>query len=222
MKPDTRSEKPGQVRTGIASCSLRTVFCLLCFLVSVAVVNAQTITWTAAANPHVVSGTYTVPAGQTLVLEAGVIVEMQADSTLQVDGQLIGNGTVGNHLKINGAVNAQSTVDVRGTSDLKFTEIRVLIAPDSNGVLLFADCTFFSDGGGGYVFNGSILQADGSHAPYLQFDRCAFVGDMTNYNSASLYLAYANVVLRNTTFTNGSSFNAGRAGRWIRRGSFSQ
>jgi hypothetical protein len=137
-------------------------------------------------------------------MEAGVIVDMQADSTLQVDGQLIGNGTAGNHIKINGAVNAQSTVDVRGTSDLKFTEIRVLIAPDSNGVLLFADCTFPSDGGGGYVFNGSILQADGSHAPYLQFDRCAFVGDMTNYNSASLYLAYANVVLRNTTFTNGS------------------
>jgi hypothetical protein len=164
---------------------------------------AQTTIWHAADNPHVVSGTYTVPAGQTLLMEAGVIVNFQADSTLQVDGQLIGNGTAGNHIKINGAVNAQSTVDVRGTSDLKFTEIRMLIAPDSNGVLLFADSTFFSDGGGGYIFTGSI-QADNSRAPYLQFDRCAFVGDTTNFNSASLYLAYANVVLRNTTFTNGS------------------
>jgi len=179
-------------------------FCLLFFLASITLANAQTITWTAASNPHVVNGTYTVPAGQTLVMEAGVIVDMQANSTLQVDGQLIGNGTAANQIKINGAVNAPSTVDVRGTSDLKFTEIRVLIAPDSNGVLLFADCTIPSDGGGGYIYNGSILQADGSHAPYLQFDRCAFVGDMTTYNSASLYLAYANVILRNTTFTNGS------------------
>ena len=90
-------------------------------------------------------------------------------------------------------------MDVRGTSDLKFTEIRTLIAPDSNGVLLFADCSFPSDAaGGGYIFNGSILQADGSRASYLQFDRCTFQG------GASLYLAYANVVLRNTTFTTGS------------------
>ena len=103
---------------------------------------AQTTIWHAADNPHVVSGTYTVPVGQTLLMEAGVIVDVQANSTLQVDGQLIGNGTAGNHIKLNGAVNAQSTVDVRGTSDLKFTEIRVLIAPDSNGVLLFADSSF--------------------------------------------------------------------------------
>jgi hypothetical protein len=136
-------------------------------------------------------------------MEAGVIVEIQADSLLQVDGKLIGNGTAGNHITINGAPNTPSDVDVRGTSDLKFTDIRVLIEPDSNGVLLFADCTFFSDGGGGYIYNGSILQADDSHASYLQFDRCAFIGD-TTYNSASLYLAYANVVLRNTTFSNGS------------------
>ena len=132
-------------------------------------------------------------------MEAGVIVNMQADSTLQVDGQLIGNGTAGNHIKINGAPGAQTTMDVRGTSDLKFTEIRTLIAPDSNGVLLFADCSFPSDAaGGGYIFNGSILQADSSRASYLQFDRCTFQG------GASLYLAYANVVLRNTTFTTGS------------------
>jgi len=37
----------------------------------------------------------------------------------------------------------------------------------------------------------------------LQFDRCAFLGDGTNF-SASLYVAYCTVVLRNTTFNNGS------------------
>ena len=67
------------------------------------VAQGQTIIWTASGNPHVVSGTYMVPAGQTLVMEAGVIVNMQADSTLQVDGQLIGNGTAANHVRINGA-----------------------------------------------------------------------------------------------------------------------
>ncbi|MEY2487514.1 MAG: hypothetical protein QOH39_3162 [Verrucomicrobiota bacterium] len=177
--------------------------CVSFFLLFVAAASAQTTTWHAADNPHVVQGTYTVAAGETLIMEAGVQVQINDNSTLQVDGQLMGNGTAASHITITGSIGA-STLDVRGTSDFKFTEIRVLIVPDSNGVLLFTDCTFFSDGGGGYIFNGSILQADGSHAPYLQFDRCAFVGDMTSYNSASLYLAYANVVLRNTTFTNGS------------------
>lgn len=174
--------------------------CLLFLLGSVAIAGAQTITWTAADNPHVVSGTYTVPAGQTLVMEAGVIVDIQANSTFQIDGQLIGNGTAGNHIRINGTPGVPSTINVRGTVDLKFTEVHAMIEPDSNGVLLFADCTFLS--GGGYILNGGN-QADNSRASYLQFDRCAFVGDMT-YNSASLYLAYVTVVLRNTTFTNGS------------------
>jgi hypothetical protein len=173
---------------------------LLLFLFSAAMARAQTTTWTAAANPHVVSGTYTVPAGQTLVMEAGVIVDIQANSLVQVDGQLIGNGTGGNHIRINGTPGVPSKVNVRGTLDLKFTEVRSMFEPDSNGVLLFADCSFLS--GGGYIFS-SALQADNSRASYLQFDRCAFVGDAT-YNSASLYLAYVTVVLRNTTFINGS------------------
>ncbi|CAN5756574.1 hypothetical protein BH20VER1_BH20VER1_27750 [soil metagenome] len=37
----------------------------------------------------------------------------------------------------------------------------------------------------------------------MQFDRCAFQGVGTN-GSASLYISYATVVLRNTSFTNGS------------------
>jgi hypothetical protein len=181
---------------------MKTWFFLLFISVSAAVANAQTTTWTAAGNPHVVSGTYTVPAGQTLVMEPGVIVSIQANSTLQVDGQLVGNGTAANHIQINGgATGSQSKLVVAGTSDLHFTDFRALVVPDTNGVLLFADSTFYPNGG--YIFNGSIVQMGNSLAPYLQFDRCAFLGD-TTYNSASLYVAYVSVVLRNTTFSNGS------------------
>jgi hypothetical protein len=167
-------------------------------------INAQTITWTAATNPHVVSGTYVVPAGQTLVMEPGVIVNIQSNSKLQVDGQLIGNGTAASRIQITSAWGPQSSLDVRGTADLKFTDIHTLVIPNTNGVLLFADCRFLP--GGGYVYNGSILQQADSRAPYLQFDRCAFQGDTTT-TSASLYVIYATVVVRNTSFTNGSFFN---------------
>src|ERR1044071_5560579 len=175
---------------------------LLILLLNAVIAKGQTTTWTAAGNPHVVSGTYTVPAGQTLVMEPGVIVNIQANSSLQVDGQLIGNGTAANHIRINGgASGGQSKLLVAGTSGLHFVDVQALIVPDTNGVLVFADCTFFPNGG--YIYNGSILQMGNSRAPYLQFDRCAFLGD-TTYNSASLYVAYVTVVLRNTTFSNGS------------------
>lgn len=164
-----------------------------------AAVKAESVTWHAADNPHIVNGTYTVAAGDTLIVEAGVQVQINANSTLQVNGQLIGNGSAANRIVIVGADNYSASIDVAGTADLKFTDLKVKTVPDTNGVLLFADCAFSVYG---FVFNGSVLQLNG-HAPYLQFDRCTFQGNGTN-QSASLYLAYATAVLRNTSFTNGS------------------
>ena len=172
---------------------------LLLFLLSAVVAKAQTITWTPAGNPHVVSGTFTVAAGQTLIIQPGVVVNIQADSTLQVDGQVIANGTAANRITITGATTYSSILDVRGSMSASFTDFRTQVRPDTNGVLLFADCIFSSFG---TVFNGTILQQDG-RAPYLQFDRCSFQGNGTN-QSASLYVAYCTVVLRNTSFNNGS------------------
>lgn len=180
---------------------MKSAFCsLLLVLASAAAGLAQTITWTAATNPHVVNGTYTVSAGQTLVLEAGVQVQINANSTLKVEGTLLANGTATNRVTITGAAVATSLVDVAGTADLKFTDVRAQVLPNTNGTLLFADCNF---SGKGTVYNGTVLQMEGSRAPYLQFDRCAFLGDGTN-SSASLYVAYCTVVLRSTSFNNGS------------------
>lgn len=176
-------------------------FLALCFVAGSAV--AQTITWTAATNPHVVSGTYTIGPNQTLVLEAGAVVQINANSTLLINGHLVGNGTATKRITITGATNYNSALDVAGTSTLQFTDVKAKTVPDTNGVLLFSDCTF---SGNGTVFNGQILQLEGSRAPYLQFDRCKFQGDGTNA-SASLYVAYCTVALRDTQFVGGSYCN---------------
>src|SRR5689334_20858279 len=176
---------------------------LLTFVATASMAMGQTITWTAATNPHVVNGTYTVPAGQTLVLEAGTRVQINSNSTLQIDGQLVSNGTSTKRVLITGADNYSASLDVTGTATLNFTDIQAKTVPDTNGVLIFADCVF---SGFGTVFNGQVLQMENSRAPYLQFDRCAFQGDGTN-QSASLYVAYCTVVLRNTNFRNGSYCN---------------
>lgn len=165
--------------------------------------RAQVTTWTAATNPHVVSSTYTVPAGQTLVLNAGVIVQINANSRLVVNGTLTGNGTSANRITLVGATNYDSELHVAGSSNLAFTDVKTKTVPESNGSLLFSDCRF---SGNGNIFNGQVIQPDGTGAPYLQLERCSFTGDATN-GSASLYVLYATVVARNTTFSNASYLN---------------
>src|SRR5262249_49098176 len=136
----------------------------------------QTTTWTAATNPHIVKGTYTAPVGQTLVMEAGVVVQIQANSTLQMLGTLNANGTATKRISITGVDNYSAKVDIKGTANIAFTDLKAQVVPDDNGVLLFSDSTF---SGYGTVFNGTVLQANNTRAPYLQFDRCDFIGDGT-------------------------------------------
>src|SRR4051794_949966 len=94
------------------------------FLAAAINVRAQTTTWTAATNPHIVSGTYTVPAGQTLVLQAGVVVQIQATSRLLVNGTVTGQGTAASRVTITGATNYDSELIVAGSSNLAFTDVK--------------------------------------------------------------------------------------------------
>src|SRR3954469_9987642 len=86
--------------------------------------SAQTTTWTAATNPHVVSGTYTVPAGQTLVMQPGVVVQINANSRLVINGTLSGQGPAASRITITGATNYDSELHVAGSSNLTFTDVK--------------------------------------------------------------------------------------------------
>ncbi|CAN5756521.1 hypothetical protein BH20VER1_BH20VER1_27740 [soil metagenome] len=131
---------------------------LLASLVIATAASAQTITWTAAGNPYVINGTYTVPAGQTLVLGPGVIININPHSTLQVNGEVMGNGTGANRITINGAENYSSLVKVPGTINLSFTNVRAQVRPFLGGTMLFADCNF---SGNGTIFNPDVALGPG-------------------------------------------------------------
>src|ERR1041384_8405949 len=84
----------------------------------------QTTTWTAATNPHIVQGTYTVAAGQTLVMEPGVIVQIQPNSTLLVKGTVNANGIATSHVTVTGADNYSASIDAKGTLNFAFTDVK--------------------------------------------------------------------------------------------------
>lgn len=50
-------------------------------------------TWTLAGSPYRIAADTTVPAGQVLTIEPGVVVELFAGTSINVDGQLIALGT---------------------------------------------------------------------------------------------------------------------------------
>ncbi len=56
--------------------------------------------WTPSGNPYIVLDDATVPGGDTLRLEAGVVIEFAKDVTLNVDGLLVVAGAEGDSVRM--------------------------------------------------------------------------------------------------------------------------
>ena len=50
-------------------------------------------TWTLANSPYTITGTVVISSGVTLTIEAGVIININADESIFVNGTLIAQGT---------------------------------------------------------------------------------------------------------------------------------
>ncbi|RYG22875.1 hypothetical protein EON82_15795, partial [bacterium] len=82
----------------------------------------QTV-WRVAEGPRMITGTYTVPAGSSLTIEAGVTVRISSNSRLLVNGTLNANGTATAPVKIVGADNYSALLTVSGTLDMKYGDV---------------------------------------------------------------------------------------------------
>jgi hypothetical protein len=160
--------------------------------------TAANITWRAADNPHVVNGTYTIPAGTTVTMEPGVVVQINADSALVVAGTLIGQGTAANHIRITGASNYSSDINVTGRLELNYTDITAQTDPQSGGTLLFTNCRWHSSGS--FYSPISYTYTD---PPYVEFQHCTFDGP-----NVSATLTDLTLVLRDVSLTGGAYLRA--------------
>jgi hypothetical protein len=153
---------------------------------------AATIVWRAQDNPHVVNGTYTVPVGTTLVMEAGVVVQINPNSTLDVQGALQGQGTAANRITINGS-GYTTVLAVSGTSELDYTDnAGARIDPKAGGSLVFTNCRFQP----GYFFKDGYTD---NVPAFVQLEHCTFDGP-----NVTLTLSFVTLRLRDVSFTNGA------------------
>ena len=99
---------------------------------------ASDTVWTLAGSPYIVTGNVLVQSGVQLIIEPGVQVRFNADRALQIDGELVAQGT--------------------GDTPIIFTS-NVGTSPGDWGYILFSDSSTDAtyDGSGNYL-NGSIIQ----------------------------------------------------------------
>ena len=126
--------------------------------------DAQTIisgpnvsgTWTSAGNPYVVTGNITVPSGESLIIQPGVVVEIGSGLSITVDGVIAALGTSGQHIVFKAPVGSLYwnnimlfPDDVSQTNNLKFCDFQnastALELSDPNPGTIFVNivnCTF--------------------------------------------------------------------------------
>jgi len=164
--------------------------------------GAQSGTWTLAGSPYQVTGDINIPAGQILNIEAGVEVDFQGHYKIDVDGQIIANGTDTNGILFTAVDHNTGWNGIRIDGASAISEFRYCTFEygiksgsafeDMNGGAVFinnADAQFYNcifrdneangsnnDGMGGAVY---ALNAGGVNQSLTKFIDCRFEGNST-------------------------------------------
>ncbi len=169
------------------------VFVALGVLLGSQIIHAQTcdVTWRKIDNPHTISGTVTIPAGQTVCVEAGVQVQFTSDGQLNLNGQIVGAGIVADRITFNGQNVFPNRITNAGTLDLTFADFGVPISMN-RGTLACRDCRF--------NLRGTIT---GGSRSFLSLENVEFdSNDSIQSLNASIYGSGFNAILKNVTFRN--------------------
>jgi parallel beta-helix repeat protein/predicted outer membrane repeat protein len=156
-------------------------------------------TWTKVNSPYIVTGSVLVQEGVTLTIEPGVEVKFDSAKGLQVEGQLIAQGTE--------------------TERIVFTSNQPTPAPGDWVNILFTDTSVDAtyDGEGNYI-NGSIMQyctveyGGGTGLPMLKMASSSpFIDHCTATHSASggIQIDEGSIKICNSTISNNSASSNG-------------
>ncbi len=173
------------------------VFVLFAFFFGGHLAIAQTcdVTWRKADNPHVISGTVTIPANQIVCLEAGVQVQFASDGVLDLLGTIVGDGTASDPITFTGLNVFPNRILLPGTLDLQFADVGVPVNLN-RGTFLFRDGRFRARG---LIFGGFA---------FLSLENVVFdSNDPIQGNNANITASSFTAVLRNVTFRNRAYFS---------------
>lgn len=167
----------------------------------------QIVHWTAAMSPISLSGNNAVVGGGTLIIDAGVTVNLAADCTLNINGTLHVQGTAAQTVTIDGTAttSAEPRVVVYGGGRLllDYASVDSWIQPYS-GDLFGSPASEVIATNSSFIDRGKIEQfystqnLSGRRA-ILSFDNCQFSGVQLQHNGCQ-------ALVRDCVFTNGGQW----------------
>jgi hypothetical protein len=133
----------------------------------------ETATWDAGGSPYHICSDTLIPAGATVFIEPGVVVNIDPGRSLVVEGTLTGSGTPEAPIRFEGGSNS-ARILVYGTLDLSRGALNCRVTPQGGGSILLRDCVFQ---GPGVMLSTLGQQAHLWAQPaFVSLERCTYMG----------------------------------------------
>ncbi len=178
------------------------------------IANGQTcdVTWRKVNNPTVISADVTIPVGQTVCVEPGVVVQFTSNGKITLLGRMVARGAATNLITFSGVNVSPNRVEVVGTLEINQATISVPLNVNPGASLLVRDSNFIARGGvftlGGIVF---------TYAPrFVLVENSTFDSNTSlNSDNAAFYVHDSAIVFRNNAVRNGAYCDIGKSNLFI-------
>jgi hypothetical protein len=148
----------------------------------------QSVTWTTAGSPYRMCQNMSIPAGSTVTVQPGVVVNFDADRSISVVGTLRLQGTATQRILLNGTVVFPPTITVDGGRiESANTDFRGQMRVNSGSTLDLNTSTFST------ANTALIVQELQSVMPFVRLAGCTFTNTQVAISDALL-------VMQNNTF----------------------
>ncbi len=155
-------------------------------------IAGQTVTWTAAESPYTVCELLTIPAGGTVIVEPGVVVNVDPSRRIVVSGTLLAQGTAAQHVVIDAPAVFPPMITVnQGTLNAAFLDFRGQLRVESGGTLDLVDCDF---AGNGLLWSQELQLVP----PWIHLQHCTFTNSL-------MVISDALGILEDNTFVNSNA-----------------
>src|SRR6476620_3839229 len=154
----------------------------------------QTVTWTLAGSPYEICQNITIPSTSTVIVEAGVHINFDADMQVVVLGTMQLQGQAGQRIVLQAPAVFPPIIDIDGgVFDASFSDFTGQVRVENGANAAILDSSF--QGPNGILWAQELP----TKRPFIRLERCTF-------KSSSATISDAIIVLQDNVFNSSTCF----------------